>query len=124
MGKELENLLNNYLSVENPHMFSAGTENELLLNLVKFLHQLNQYECPDMYSKIENDVLILEHFGFDGSEEKKGKKGMKGYEQESLVEIKQQLKTNNYCESIEPLNYSQTPLNYAKNFKNTKRFFL
>jgi hypothetical protein len=127
MGNELYDLLNNHLRVENPVLYHACSQNKVPLNIFNLLHRLNQFdgiiqsEGPDMYAKIENEVLILEHFEFDGSKVKKRCKGMTGFEEESIVEKKYQkfLNDTDNGELLATLNYSQNSQYYIENFLNT-----
>lgn len=41
--------------------------------IVSFIEVFQTFERPDGYSKMNNDVLLMEHFEFDSSEYKKGK---------------------------------------------------
>lgn len=109
---ELTNLINNYL-VQNPHIYHEGKSDFLENKLNKFLHNLVSFECPDMYSKIKNNVLILEHFQFDCSNE--NRHGMSGISTENITNIK--IENQLERETLYSISYEQTTDNYIKNFK-------
>lgn len=118
-------ILTGYLT-HNPNITSY--DSVFLKNKLKlFLDNLTLFESPDIYGKINNEILILEHFEFDGSEENKeenGKiiKGMDGVAKEykAIKEFKQFDRENDRGELVLPMNYYQTVENYIKNF--TKHF--
>lgn len=55
--------------------------------LVKLIANLQKCERPDMYSEVDGNVLILEHFAYDGSAPKR-KKGTVGFEEEARLNKK------------------------------------
>ena len=73
---EYSNLKNNYLCVDPTiihYGYSYFTENELK----RLFHELKDFECPDMYANLDDYVVLLEHFEFDATKEKKGMEGIK-----------------------------------------------
>lgn len=69
-------------------------ENTLLKKLVPYLRQ---YERPDMISVKDDELLLMEHFAFDGTKELK-RKGMKGLNEESHIASE----LNKFYQSGEP----------------------
>lgn len=82
--REYAHLINNYLCI-NPLVIPYTAYYSITFDeLGDVLHNLNSFESPDMYSVLEDKVIILEHFEFDSS--KHSRKGMKGKQEESLLE--------------------------------------
>lgn len=91
-------------------------ENTLLKKLVPYLQR---YERPDMISIKDDELLIMEHFAFDGSKELK-RKGMKGLNEESHIasELANFHHSGELYGSInQPIEYIQSPENYIENFQ-------
>lgn len=65
MKNELEHIFSTYFSEETA-IHCYGDE-EHISKLVPLLQALVPFEHPDAYSKVENKVLIFEHFEFDSS---------------------------------------------------------
>ena len=81
--REYAHLINNYLCI-NPLVIPYTAYYSITFDeLGDVLHNLNSFESPDMYSVLEDKVIILEHFEFDSS--KHSRKGMKGKQEESLL---------------------------------------
>lgn len=52
--------------------------------LQSFQNNLKPYESPDMIAELDDELVIFEHFQFDGT--KKTNKGMKGIQEENKIE--------------------------------------
>lgn len=75
MKNEKVKIISKYFSKdENIIRFEpSDNEEETLYNCLKFFDGIISYDAPDMYNRIDNEVLIVEHFEFDASI--KSKKG-------------------------------------------------
>ena len=81
---EYAHLINDYLCV-NPTTFPYTNFLSITFEeLDEALHNLQAFERPDMYSVLKDKIIILEHFEFDAS--RHTRKGMKGKQEESLLE--------------------------------------
>lgn len=84
--------------------------------LVKFLSILQKFERPDCFAKINNNVLILEHFEFDSTETKKrGNKTRKEIDRLDKSFAKLALDFNKVTTRNDVAHCSQTIENYIKN---------
>ena len=80
----------------------------------RMLNNLKSFEAPDMYSKIDNDVYIIEHFEFDAS--KRNRKGMSGIKEENALKQRISEKTEeNYI--IDQVHYNVDKQSFQKNFE-------
>lgn len=65
---DLKKLFNKFISVPNPEIsFPFGSKEEFVNNIEPFLKNHISFEKPDGFSKVENKVMILEHFEFDST---------------------------------------------------------
>lgn len=87
----------------------------------KLLPYLQGFEAPDMIAISDKELLILEHFSFDGSKETR--KGMIGHRQEKNVEqeLEQYFETVKESTIMMPVDYKQSTDCYIKNL--TKHFY-
>ena len=119
MQNELSHLFTQYsynniisVSYENGCTF----ENTVLKQMLPYLHQ---YEHPDIIG-IQNDkLLVMEHFMFDGTKEKKHK-GMNGLREENRIhtKLKEFYGSETKCGSVlQPITYVQTSADYIKNLQ-------
>lgn len=82
----------------------------------RMLQNIIPFESPDMYSKFDNNIFIIEHFEFDAS--KHNRKGMSGIREENL--LRQRIRenaTDNYM--IDQTRYSVDKKSFQKNFEDT-----
>lgn len=88
MKKEINTILSKYFpNEENTIRLENSKEEEKRFNdCYRFFEGIISYDAPDMYNKIENDVLIVEHFEFDASI--RSKKGSQYRQNESRVNSK------------------------------------
>jgi hypothetical protein len=70
---ELKEIVRKFFSDDSEISF-YGSKDEVEKEIVPFLRNLISFERPDGFSKIENKVMILEHFEFD-STQNSSKKG-------------------------------------------------
>lgn len=91
--------------------FSAEDKNRIKL----MLKNIHAFERPDMYSKVGNDVYIIEHFAFDAS--KRTRNGMSGIKEENALE--QRISDNtSENEIIDKAVYSIDKKSFQKNFED------
>lgn len=79
-SNDLRRLINKFLLDEDAEVHSFGGTSEFINEVFPFFKDLVQFEfpSPDGYSKIDNKILILEHFEFDSNENLyKGSEGKK-----------------------------------------------
>ncbi len=69
--KEIDTIANYFLSDQNNGVICYGGDIVFFDKLIPFFDNLQPYERPDTYSKIDNTILILEHFEFDSTKVKK-----------------------------------------------------
>lgn len=72
MKNEVKHIYETYFAEESTLIYSCGNS-EHIVALAEFLSRLVQFNHPDAFAKIGNEVLILEHFEFDSSRNSKGK---------------------------------------------------
>lgn len=83
MQNEYDKLLKYFNKVKvTIHFF--GDENENVLQLMKFINSIIPNDRPDMYSQIDDIVLLLEHFEFDCTANNKS--GSEYRKQDAIVE--------------------------------------
>lgn len=66
MGKERERLIEFFRSPDSEVKY-YGEENEEILKLLEFINHLQDFEEPDFFAKIGDEILLLEHFEFDST---------------------------------------------------------
>ena len=81
---EYTHLINDYLCVNPVTLLYTNYLSITFEELDEAIHNLHSFERPDMYSVLKNKIIILEHFEFDAS--RHTRKGMKGKQEESLLE--------------------------------------
>lgn len=110
---EYKHLINDYL-VDNSTICNRGYYAVSESEIIKILHGLKPSEAPDMYTKIDKKVYILEHFAFDASHEKKG---MQGVAEETQLE--ERIKTNHSDShwNIEKVKYRISKEDFQRNFE-------
>ena len=86
------------------------------------LAKLISYDCPDSYAKVDDKVLIIEHFEFDSSSrDRKGSKSRK-----ETARIDRQIKSihehiqpeDGIVTTVETINQDPSYTNYKNNLKN------
>ncbi len=118
MKNELRRIASKYFSNEINDVHHFGEE-KFLLHIMNLLSNAEAHERPDAYSNTDNEVLILEHFEFDSSEQRKGSQQqyIEAECDRKLYEIKEPKNITTWQTPIEG-NYSIA--NYKKNA--TKQF--
>lgn len=119
--RELTILINDYLC-RNSFIYHKESSDFLKTKLEPLLHNLISCESPDMYAKIDDNILILEHFEFDGSNERR-KGGMQGLSEEYKAREEQHkfLTENDEGQLVSNYSYYQTQVDYLNNFR--KHFY-
>lgn len=84
------------------------------------LRNINVYDCPDMYSLVNNEVLIIEHFEFDSSN--KNKKGSSARVEIARVKREFNKKSDSFNGNIliqdDKIDTNNSAENYIENFTN------
>lgn len=119
MKNEVCHFNNNYLCV-NPYIMHFGFNCITEQELDYVLHHLTPLNAPDMFSVLEDKIIIIEHFQFDAS--RATRKGMKGLCKEN--ELKRRI--DNYAAgnessewSLEKTDYEISFSDWQNNFENT-----
>jgi hypothetical protein len=104
MKNELEHILKKHFSKKPIKIFYNELDkiSEKSISFIsQFISILEQYDHPDIYGKIGNDVLFIEHFEFDSSQ--RSKKGSK--------EVRERIRIDNKEKEI--LNYSRSSKSFS-----------
>ncbi len=110
MMSELKNLFEKYFSF-GVGVIPIGNSREILLEFKNYIARgIYDRDCPDGYSKIsDNEILIMEHFCFDSATAKKGS--------ESLAELARIERENNIHDVIKcSINMTNYWNNLEENF--------
>ena len=113
---ERTHLINDYLRVNSSVLhngFHVISEETLKLAL----HNLQSFERPDMYATLDDKIIIIEHFEFDAS--KRTTKGMKGKQEEALLEQRISAMPMDDEFHLDKGNYDVSFENWQANFEQT-----
>lgn len=118
MQNELQHLVKTYRQDgEIKVHYNEGCKYESSL-LKKLFPYLRQYERPDIIATQDDELLIMEHFIFDGTKE--SRKGMKGRQEENQLttELNDFYMSEPKCGMLEQkIEYVETAENYIINFQ-------
>lgn len=112
---EIKKLFDLYFSKPQNQIIYYGEQEQPLNHISKFLKSIVCFDKPDGYAKINNDLIMFEHFEFDSSQNSI-KKGSRNQRENARIERKcdkQLLKDNNIVKDSIKCNYSMA--NYINN---------
>ena len=118
MQNELQHLIRMYQQNKQIKIYyDEGCKYKSSL-LKKLFPYLRQYERPDMIAVQNDELLIMEHFMFDGTKE--SRKGMKGRQEENKLTTKLNAfhMSETKCGILQQkIEYTETAENYIRNFQ-------
>ena len=108
---ELRFLLNKYIFNSSAGIVPMKSSFSDLKKLVPFIQQFVDFDNPDGYSKIDNTILIMEHFQFDATKNSV-KKGSTSQREYARIDRENKKKDVMHCE----INYENYKNNLLKTF--------
>lgn len=118
MQNELQRLISTYQQDKQIKVYydeDCKYESSLLKKLFPYLRQ---YERPDIIATQDDELLIMEHFIFDGTKE--SRKGMKGRQEENDLtnDLNKFYTSEQQCNILrQEIEYTETSENYIANFQ-------
>lgn len=119
MKNELEHIIDMYFSGEiNKIHYLDKKSGKVLPKISKFISELKQYDNPDIYAKIGNDLFFIEHFEFDCS--LRSSKGSKEIRERIRIDKKEE-KIFNSKNSKNSKNYVSDQIKSGASLENLKK---